>query len=92
MNPYSAIVLYLGIWFLTVFVVLPIGLRTQDDEGEVAPGTPASAPANYRFRRMFIKVTIIGTLAWALVVGTIVFSGLSVRDIDFFHRMGPPHG
>ena len=45
MNPFSAAVVFAVVWFLTLFVVLPIGLRTQDEAGRIEPGTPASAPA-----------------------------------------------
>ncbi|MCR8726241.1 DUF1467 family protein [Frigidibacter sp. ROC022] len=92
MNPFTATLLYLGIWFLTVFVVLPIGLRTQGDDGSIVPGTHAGAPANYRFRRMFLRVTIVATVIWALIVYMLLFTDVSVHDIDFFHRMDPPKG
>ena len=64
----AAIVLFAVIWFLTLFVVLPIGLRTQGEDGEVVPGTPSSAPANPRLRRKFFWVTLIaaGDLGAAL--------------------------
>ena len=44
MTVVSAFVLWVIIWFLTLFVVLPIGLTTQEEAGEVVPGTPAGAP------------------------------------------------
>jgi predicted secreted protein len=46
MGPVSAIVLYLVIWFMVLFVVLPLRLETQGERGEVEPGTPEGAPAN----------------------------------------------
>ncbi|MCB1409914.1 MAG: DUF1467 family protein, partial [Rhodobacteraceae bacterium] len=42
-SPVSAFVLYAFLWFLTLLVVLPIRLKTQEDVGEVVPGTPRSA-------------------------------------------------
>jgi predicted secreted protein len=83
----AAIVLYAVIWFLSLLVALPIGLRTQEEDGEVAPGTPSSAPVNPMIGRKMAWVTLITTLLWALVAATIVWSDLTVRDIDFFHRM-----
>ena len=47
----GAIVLFAVIWFVTLLVALPIGLRTQEEVGEVTPGTPASAPADPRIGR-----------------------------------------
>ena len=46
MSIVSAIVLYAVLWFLTLFVVLPIRLETQGDRGEIVPGTHAGAPSN----------------------------------------------
>ncbi len=33
----SALVLFAVIWFLVLFIVLPIRLKTQGDLGEIAP-------------------------------------------------------
>jgi predicted secreted protein len=83
----AAFVLYLMIWFLVLFVALPIGLRTQGEAGEVVPGTPASAPVDAGLRRKMFWVTIVATVVWLAICGVILYSGLTVRDIDFFHRM-----
>ena len=42
----SAIVLFVIIWFLTLFVVLPLRLQTQGDLGSIEPGTHAGSPEN----------------------------------------------
>ena len=83
----SAIVLYAVIWFMTLLIALPIGLRTQGDENDVVPGTPESAPANLRLGRKVIWVTAITTLLWAPLVALIQFGGLTIQDIDLFNRM-----
>ncbi|MGG2477915.1 DUF1467 family protein, partial [Rhizobium sp. BR5] len=41
----SVFAVYFIVWWTVLFIVLPIGLRTQDDEGDVALGTVASAPS-----------------------------------------------
>ena len=48
----GAIVLFVVIWFMTMFVVLPIRARSQAEDGNVVPGTHEGAPANFRLRRM----------------------------------------
>ena len=87
MSVTGAIVLYAVIWFLALLVALPIGIRSQEEAGAVAPGTPASAPDNPRIRQKMIWVTAIATLIWAAVCSGLIWGGLTVRDIDFFHRM-----
>jgi len=86
----SGIVLYAVIWFMVMFVTLPIRLRTQGDEGDIVPGTHAGSPANFRVKRMMLVVTIWATALWIVIAGIIIFGGISVRDLDWFHRMTPP--
>lgn len=83
----SVIVLYAVLWFLTLFVVLPIRVRTQGEAGEVVPGTPSSAPAEPMLRRKFLWVTLIATALWLAVCATILWSGLTIRDLDVWRRM-----
>ena len=90
MSIVSALVLYAVIWFLVLFVVLPIRLETQGDRGEVVPGTPESAPANLNMRKKARLVTMIAAALWVAIAG-VIFSGvITVRDMDFFDRMRPP--
>jgi predicted secreted protein len=83
----AALVLYAVIWFLSLFVALPIGLRTQGEENDVVEGTPSSAPADPMIRKKIIWVTVIATLIWAVIASTVLWSGITIRDIDFFGRM-----
>jgi predicted secreted protein len=87
MNVVSALVLFAVIWFVTLLAALPIGVRTQGEAGEVAPGTPASAPVDAMMRRKIVWVTLASLVIWGTVAGVIVWGGLTVEDIDFFHRM-----
>ncbi|EKF58512.1 MAG: DUF1467 family protein [Agrobacterium albertimagni] len=68
----SGLAVYFVIWWLVLFAVLPIGLRTQDEDQEVVPGTVASAPTRFRAARIFLTTTVVSALiygAW-YVAGT----------------------
>lgn len=82
MSIVSAIVLYAVVWFMTMFVVLPINLRTQGDEGEIVPGTQAGAPANFNVRKTMWKVTLWATPVYIIIAGTILSGVISVSDFD----------
>ncbi|MEM1064366.1 MAG: DUF1467 family protein [Pseudomonadota bacterium] len=86
----AGLVLYAVIWFLVLFIVLPIRLETQGDRGDITPGTPASAPANLNMGRKARLVTMISAVIWVIVAAIILSGVISVRDIDWFERMGPP--
>jgi predicted secreted protein len=56
---------YFIVWWLCLFVVLPFGVRTQDEEGSTILGTVGSAPA----RPMLLRKALITSLLAAVVVG-----------------------
>lgn len=58
--------IYFIMWWLTLFAVLPFGLRTQEEAGDVVPGTPESAPARPRLMRIFFMNTVVASVAFAL--------------------------
>ncbi|MGR3342746.1 MAG: DUF1467 family protein [Paracoccaceae bacterium] len=80
----SAMVLFAVVWFMVMFIVLPIGRRTQGDEGEVVPGTQAGAPVNFNLRRTVVIVTAISLVIWAIICAVIIFELISIRDLGWF--------
>ncbi len=60
-----AIATFFCIWFITLFAVLPFGVKTQDEEGTVVPGTPGSAPAKFQFWRLFAINTVVAAVVFA---------------------------
>ena len=44
MSVSTVIAIYFLIWWLTLFAVLPWGVRNQEESGEVTPGTDPGAP------------------------------------------------
>ena len=86
----SAIVLYVVIWFLTFFVVLPLRIQTQGDLGQILPGTQAGAPEHHHLKKKAWITTGIAAILWVICAYVILSGMISVRDIDMFNRMGPP--
>ncbi len=75
-----AIAVYIFIWWITLFAVLPFGVRTQHEEGEVVPGTPESAPAKPRLVRIFLINTLVASIVFA-VVYVVISYGLITPDM-----------
>ncbi|TDL84405.1 DUF1467 family protein [Meridianimarinicoccus aquatilis] len=90
MNVSSGFVLFAVIWFMVFFVVLPLRLKTQGEDGNIVPGTHSSAPADPQMWRRAKLTTIWAIGLWILIGGTIMSGAISVRDIDILNRMGPP--
>ena len=60
------IAIYIVIWWTVLFAVLPIGVRTQGEDGAIVPGTPESAPTAPRLLRVVLITTAIATLIFLL--------------------------
>ncbi|MEI4486212.1 DUF1467 family protein [Frigidibacter sp. MR17.14] len=88
----AALVLYSVIWFLTLFVVLPIRARSQADAGEVVPGTPAGAPAEARIGQKAKLTTLVATPLFLVIAAVILSGWITIEDLDWFRRMGPGGG
>ena len=73
------------IWWTTLFAVLPFGLRTQGEDGEVVPGTPASAPTRPRLARIFLINTGV-----ALVVFGVVWLAVRTQILPLAAMLGTP--
>ncbi|MCP3969959.1 MAG: DUF1467 family protein [Rhodobacteraceae bacterium] len=82
----SALVLFSVIWFMVLFVVLPLRLETQGDRGEVTPGTQAGAPAELNLGRKFRIVTAVAVVLWAIIAGIIVSGAITICDVDWLSR------
>ena len=89
MGPVSAIVLFAVIWWMVFFIVLPLRLTTQGEDGSVVPGTHASAPADFRLKQKIKLTTLWALPVWAVIAGVILSGVVSVRDLDWFDRMSP---
>jgi predicted secreted protein len=84
----SALVLFAVIWTLVFLIALPIRVQTQGDLGEIVPGTHAGAPEVHNIGKKARITTVVSLVLWAIISGIILSGVISVRDIDWFNRMG----
>ncbi|MBD9525713.1 MULTISPECIES: DUF1467 family protein [Paracoccus] len=82
MNLTGGIVLYAVLWFLVLFVLLPIGQQSQADVGRVTPGTPAGAPHEPKLKKKMIWATLIAALIWAGIAWVILGGVITRSDIE----------
>lgn len=85
----SGIVLYAVLWFMTFLIVIPFRLKTQGDVGEVVRGTQAGAPHEHNLKKKAIITTVIAAVLWVILAYIIIGEVITVRDFDWFDRMGP---
>ena len=72
------------IWFLTLFMVLPWGVVSQAEHGEVQPGSSESAPARPLIV-LKLGITTLISLVFFLIVYWLLASGaLANINLPFF--------
>ncbi|MAV02344.1 MAG: hypothetical protein CML58_06980 [Rhodobacteraceae bacterium] len=84
----AALVLFAVIWFMCLFIALPLRIKSQQEDGYVVPGTPPSAPSIPRLRKKVVWVSIITIIIWLILVYIISSGIIRVQDISFFNRSG----
>jgi predicted secreted protein len=62
----TSIAIYFLIWWVVLFAVLPWGVRSQHESGEIAPGSDPGAPTIPRLKRKLVWTTIVAALVFAL--------------------------
>lgn len=86
----SAFAIYFIIWWVTLFTVLPIGVRNQVEDGaEPVPGTESGAPVQARMAMKVALTTAIASVVFALFWFVTITLGFSVDDIP---RIVPEFG
>ena len=71
-----SIALYFVIWWTTLFAILPFGVRTQAEAGEIVPGTPGSAPVKPRLLWIAGVNTLVAAVVFAVVWAAVVYRWL----------------
>ncbi len=72
MNWFSGILVYVMIWWIVLFMVLPWGVRPPDNP---EPGHASGAPAKPMIGRKFLITTAITTVLWGIAF-YVIQSGL----------------
>ena len=88
----SAIAIYLLFWTVTLFITLPLGVRTHEEVGaERVHGQADSAPHAPMLVRKMLLTTLISAVAFALFYGNLVYGWVGFDDVvpEF---MRPPEG
>jgi predicted secreted protein len=83
----SALAIYILFWSLSVFLVLPFGVRTtREAGGELVPGQAESAPHEFRAGRVAWRVTIVATTLFVLFLLNYTYGWITPQSVDVFGR------
>lgn len=57
----TAVAVYVVLWWITLFAVLPWGIKTDPETGQIG------APAAPQLLRKFVATTLISAVIWAII-------------------------
>ncbi len=75
---FSQIAIFLLIWFVVLFAVLPFGVKHN---AEPKPGHDPGAPSNPNLWRKALATTVISLLIWGVYYYATEILGFSIRDL-----------
>lgn len=72
----GGLALYFVIWWILLFAVLPFGVRSQVESGEVVQGSEPGAPAFPALREKAIWTTLVASIVLIVVAAVFPLAGL----------------
>lgn len=80
----SIIAIYLLFWVMSLFLVLPFGVRTDEEVGqERIPGHAESAPHSFSFGKAALRATLVSALLFGAYYANYVYGWISVDMLDW---------
>jgi predicted secreted protein len=80
--------IYFVLWWVTLFVTLPFGVRSQHEEGDATPGTDPGAPIASRMGRKLIWTTLLSAVIYAAAMAAYQAGFLNIERLS--KMMGMP--
>jgi predicted secreted protein len=81
MNWISFTALFFVLWWLVLFAILPFGVKTQQDDGDVTLGTVPSAPRGPHMLRAVLWTTLVTAIIMGAFYGVTRGLELGIDDI-----------
>ena len=85
----SILAIYILFWTIALFVVLPFGVRTAEEEGvECPPGHAPSAPHRFSFGKAALRATIVSAVAFGLFYANYIFGWVPLSSLEWARPPG----
>jgi predicted secreted protein len=69
MGPVTSIAIYLVLWWVVLFAILPLGVVSHRDAGlDPGDGGDPGAPVNPNLKRKFITTTWVSAIVWVVLL------------------------
>ncbi len=82
----SALAIYALFWVLSLFLVLPFGVRTHEEAGaERVPGQADSAPHRFSLPRVALRATILAAALFGLFYLNYIYGWIGAKELDWLN-------
>ena len=80
----SILAIFVLFWTISLFLVLPLGVRTSEEEGAaVQPGQAESAPHSFSLLRAALRATIVASILFGLFYANYRFGWVTIEMLDW---------
>ena len=84
----SIIAIYFLFFAFSAFVLLPFGVRTDEQAGRPKiAGQADSAPHRFDIKRHLLKALVVGAVLFALYYANWSYGWITPNDLDLYHRL-----
>jgi predicted secreted protein len=83
----SIVAIYFLIFAFSAFILLPFGVRTDEEAGtpKIA-GQAESAPHTFDLKRHLIRAAVVALVLFVVYYANWTFGWITPDDLDFYHR------
>ena len=82
----SIIAIYFLFFVASAFVMLPFGVKTDEEVGaEKVPGQAESAPHRFDLKRHLAKAALLALVPFALYYANWHYGWIEAADLDFYN-------
>lgn len=72
----GGLALYFVIWWILLFAILPFGVRSQEESGEVVAGSEPGAPSVHGLQEKAIWTSLVASVVLVITVVVFPLAGL----------------
>jgi predicted secreted protein len=82
MTPFTAVAIYITIWWTVLFAVLPLGVTTHAEAGiDRGDGGDPAAPVDPKLKKKFFTTTWVSAIVWTLLWLTLHFKLVALPSL-----------
>ena len=82
----SIVAIYFLFFFASAFVLLPFGVKTDEEAGNpLVPGQAESAPQQFNLPMHLLRAVVLAAILFGLYYANWTFGWITADDVDFYN-------